>query len=406
MSLQLNEWLQNLLSMHVRLKLDITWPPLCKAVAGWHSSSRELDGAERRIQDFWSNRLVVIAASARTMFDALLSELALDPGEPIIMSAVNIQNMADIVVAHGLRIVPVDIDPKRLTPRPGALLEAQAETNARLCVVAQLFGSVSRIDDAEELRRRGVFVIEDAAQAFAGRFYRGSQLADASLFSFGPIKRCTALGGGVGVFDDADLAGRVERRLQTYQQRSDLWFRRRALKYGLLKALSIPFAYKIVMFVIEALGKDPETMIGETARGFRGKSLLDAIRIRPPNRMIELMADRISNAEDCSSRQNACIDFLARLPENLTDIGSSADKHAYWLLPIRVTDPESVVKQLRLGGFDATRGTTSLRALVPSATPMAKGLMEDIVYLPHPDGLPVPERERLVERVGALAARS
>ena len=193
MSLQLNEWLQNLLSMHVRLKLDISWPALCKAVAGWHSSGRELDIAESRIQDFWPNRHVVIAASARTVFDALLSELALDPGEPIVMSAVNIQNMADIAVAHGLRIVPVDIDPKRLTPPPGALLEAQAKTNARLCVVAQLFGSVGRIDDGEELRRRGVFVIEDAAQAFAGRFHRGSQLVDASLFSFGPIKRCTAL---------------------------------------------------------------------------------------------------------------------------------------------------------------------------------------------------------------------
>ena len=116
------------------------------------------------------------------------------------------------------------------------------------------------------------------------------------------------------------------------------------------------------------------------------------------------MADRISHAEDCSSRQNACIEFLARLPETLIDIGSSADKHAYWLLPIRVTDPESVVKELRSAGFDATRGTTSLRALVPSATPMAEGLMEDIVYLPHPDGLKVRERDRLVESVCAIAA--
>lgn len=404
LDLRLQVWPQNLLSMQVRLKLDITWSTLCQAAVGWYSSEQQLDVARSRIQDYWPNGHVVIAASARTMFDALLSELALAPGEPVIMSAINIQNMADIVIAHGLRIVPVDIDAKTLAPHPGALLEAQAETNARLCVVAQLFGAVSNIGDAAVLRQRGVFVIEDAAQAFAGTFYRGSQLVDVSLFSLGPIKRSTALGGGIGVLRDADLARRVECRLQTYQQRSNLWFRRRALKYGLLKALSIPFAYKIVVLLIEAVGQDPETMIGEAARGFSGTSLLDAIRTRPPTRMIALMADRISEARDCSKRRNVCIEFLARLPGTISDIGSSTDKHAYWLLPIRVADPVRVVKDLRLSGFDATRGTTSLRALAPTATPMAKSLMEDIVYLPHPDGLTVRQRNRLAKMVGSIAA--
>ena len=322
------------------------------------------------------------------------------------MSAVNIQNMADIVVAHGLRIVPVDIDAESLTPCPGALLEAQAETNARLCVVAQLFGSVSDINDAAALRQRGVFVIEDAAQAFAGTFHRGNQFVDASLFSFGPIKRYTALGGGIGVLEDADLARRVEGRLQTYQQRSDLWFRRRALKYCLLKALSTPFAYKIVLLLIEAVGKDPETTIGEAARGFSGASLLDAIRTSPPNRMIVLMADRISQARDAPRRRHACTEFLASLPETVNDIGSDADKHAYWLLPIRVVDPAGAVKELRSAGFDATRGTTSLRALAPASTPMAKSLMEDIIYLPHPDGLTLRQRNRLAMMVEAIAAAS
>lgn len=392
--------------MHVRLKLDITWSALCQAAAGWRSSDHKLAAARSRIQDYWSNRYVVIAASARTMFDALLTELALLPGEPVIMSAVNIQNMADIVVAHGLRVVPVDIDAGSLAPRPGALLEAQAETNARLCVVAQLFGSVSNIADAAVLRQRGVFVIEDAAQAFSGKFHRGSQQVDASLFSFGPIKRYTALGGGIGVLRDADLAHRIESRLQTYRQRSDFWFRRRALKYGLLKALSIPFAYKVVLLVIEAIGKDPETTIGEAARGFSDASLLDAIRTRPPKRMMVLMANRISQAGDYAKRRHVCTEFQARLPEALNVIGSRADKHAYWLLPIRVADPVRVVKELRSAGFDATRGATSLRALVPIATPMAARLMEDIVYLPHPDGLAPGHRNRLATMVAAIAATS
>jgi len=40
-------------------------------------------------------------------------------------------------------------------------------------------------------------LVEDCAQAFAGTQYYGYPQADVSLFSFGAIKSCTALGGAV-----------------------------------------------------------------------------------------------------------------------------------------------------------------------------------------------------------------
>ncbi len=374
------------------------------AAAGWPVSRARLERAGKSVTSGWDDRSAVIGLSERTLFDALLSELALPAGDKIVMSGVNIQNMLDIARAHGLEIVPVDIDPATLAPAPGALLTAQAKSGARLCVVAQLYGSVSRIHDAVELRTRGVFVLEDAAQAFAGQFHRGDTEADASLFSFGPIKRRTALGGGVGVFRDKDLAARIERRLASHEPRSDRWLRKRALKYLLLKTLSTPRLYGALLRMIRIAGKDPDKVIGESARGFSGPSLIESIRSRPPARMVALMARQMETTDDGASRQAICRDFLSLLPHAFTGLGRSADRHAYWLLAIRCSRSEDVLKFLRSRGFDATRGTTSLRALVPEETPDAARLIETVVYLPHPAGLPDRTRKKLAAALSDFAA--
>jgi len=249
-----------------------------------------------------------------------------------------------------------------------------------------------------------VFVLEDAAQAFAGRFHRGDADADASLFSFGPIKRRTALGGGVGVFRNRDLAEHIERRLAGNEQRSDRWLRRRALKYLLLKALSAPPLYGVLMQLIRIAGKDPDRIVGEAARGFSGPSLMASIRGRPPARLIALMARQIETTEDSSSRQTICREFLSQLPSEFTSFGINAERHAYWLLAIRCPKPDEALRILRSKGFDATRGTTSLRALDHGNTPDAARLIEAVVYLPHPAGLSNRARRKLADAVSNLAA--
>lgn len=392
------------MNVYARLKLDIGWGDLMWVATGGDVSQKQIEGARQFLAAQWPERHVVAAASVRTLFDALLSEMNLPPGASVVASGVNIANMADIVAAHDLVLAPVDIDPAGLLPTPGALLQQQGATDAHVCLVTHLFGCAGPIVDATELRRRGALVVEDAAQAFAGPDFLGGAECDVTLFSFGPIKRHTALGGGVGVFADADLARRIAVRVEGYRHQTDAWFRRRAAKYLLLKTLSLPPAYAALVVVLKLLGKDPDKMIGGAARGFSGPDLMTALRVRVADRLLVLLARRIADAgREEEKRRRIAQAFLARLPASLTAVGSSAARHAFWLLPLACSDPDRVIERLRGAGFDATRGTTSLRCLDPTL-PEATQLMRRIVYIPHPSELTEGSRERLLNAVLSATA--
>ena len=381
--------------MQCRLRFDIDWPSLFRALLGLPASKKTVERSAAQLRQFHPGKTSIASLSVRTLFDAVLSERAGKAGDTILMSAVNIRGMFDIASAHGYAIQCVDIDPQTLAPPPGALLRAQRQSGAGVCVISQLFGSANRLDEAAELRARGVFVMEDAAQSFGKDHHHGDRDADCSLFSFGPIKRYTALGGGIGVFADRELAERVEDRLRSYPKKTDGWFRRRAMKYIALKLLSSPVPYGLLIRAIERAGRDPDTTIGKLARGFGGQTLISAIRFQPPERMLVLMAQRLFSAGGESERQTRSRALLETLDPDMRHIGRRSDKHAHWLCPVYVAEPRAAVRTLRALGFDATRGATSLCVLDEKATPNAAHLLDHIVYLPSPADMNEPSRQRL-----------
>jgi perosamine synthetase len=380
--------------MHSRLKLDIGWRDLIWTAAGAPSSKQDAEDAIAAIRATFASGHVVVGLSVRTLFDALLAEMATPADAPVLMSGVNIQNMADIVRAQNLCALAVDVTGDTLAPAPGALAAGQEASGAKICVVTQLFGAANFFEDLSLLRQRGVFVIEDAAQAFADGSHIGLREVDVSLFSFGPIKRRTALGGAVAVFRDAELARRVEERLRTYPVLPEAWHRKRAAKYVVLKALSAPWVYGLLVRAIALSGKDPDAVIGAAARGFSGKAMLQAIKNQPPRRMVVLMARQIANAPSAQTRRRICDEFVGALPETAR-VGSAARDNAYWLMPVRANSPQSFVSRLRAEGFDASRGATSLRALDPERTEGARMLMDGVVYVPNPADLTSRARSKL-----------
>lgn len=180
--------------MKPRLKLDIGFKDLLSVFmpVAEDEASLRLNVAH----SFGGDRPVVIGLSVRTLFDAALTTLIPSlKTRSIVMSAVNIETMALIAESHGLTVHAVDITPETLLPSPEGLDQALKDSGARIVVIAQLYGAVSDLSAlAEVCRRHDAVLIEDAAQAFCGDFHRGDPSADLSLFSFGPVKRATALG--------------------------------------------------------------------------------------------------------------------------------------------------------------------------------------------------------------------
>ena len=83
-------------------------------------------------------------------------------------------------------------------------------------LIAHLFGTRLPLQRfAEKAQDHGLLLWEDCAQAFDGR-YAGHPEADAVMFSFGPIKTATSLGGALLRLRDCELLTRMNDPKATY----------------------------------------------------------------------------------------------------------------------------------------------------------------------------------------------
>jgi dTDP-4-amino-4,6-dideoxygalactose transaminase len=149
--------------------------------------------------------------------DALLVALmALDikPGDEIITTPYSFFATAGSIARLGARAIFVDIDAATFNILPERI-EAAITERTRAVMPVHLFGQMAEMDEIMEVaRRRGLFVIEDAAQAIGAEFKgrRAGSIGDLGCFSFYPTKNLGAFGdAGLVTTNDPQLDERVRR---------------------------------------------------------------------------------------------------------------------------------------------------------------------------------------------------
>lgn len=148
--------------------------------------------------------------------DALLVALMaidLKPGDEVITSAYSFFATAGAVARLGGVPVFVDIDPVTFNLDPAAVEKAVTK-KTRAVIPVHLFGQCADMKPIlETARRRGLRVIEDAAQAIGAEYLDGRRagaMGDIGCFSFFPSKNLGAMGdAGMVVTGDDDLAERL-----------------------------------------------------------------------------------------------------------------------------------------------------------------------------------------------------
>src|SRR5204863_9883016 len=195
--------------MWVRTQLKIGWPDLVAALAAsFYPPDRAAE--TRRAEAYFSSGDTIAVYSVRSGFDLLIQALRLKPGDEVIFSALNVRGMVRIVRHAGLVPVPVDLDLDYMAPSLEKL-DAAITSRSKVFIAAHLFGTRLDLDPLFRLAKsRGVIAVEDCAQAFNGREYRGSAEADLNMFSFGPIKTATALGGALIRVKDPALRNKMQ----------------------------------------------------------------------------------------------------------------------------------------------------------------------------------------------------
>jgi len=147
--------------------------------------------------------------------DALVLALrayGIGPGDEVVTVANTFIATGEAILLNGARPVFVDVDPDTFTMDPGAL-EAAITPRTRLVIPVHLYGHLAPMDAINRIAaRRGLPVLEDAAQAHGaeenGR--RAGALGHAACFSFYPAKNLGAYGdAGMVVSSDAAFVARV-----------------------------------------------------------------------------------------------------------------------------------------------------------------------------------------------------
>jgi len=387
-----------------RKQLDIGWSDLARGIAGvpFPASGAAAAGA-------FGADAAIRCLSARSAFDLLLEGLNLPQGSEVLVSALTIPDMARILRLHGLVPVPVDLDPASASVDP-ACLRAAITPRTRSVLVAHLFGGRAFLDPVfETARERGLFVIEDGAQAFAGPSFRGDPRSDATLFSFGPIKTATALGGGVLFARDADLRDRLRALHERWPAQSPGEYRRRLLRFAFFKALLRPSVYGLAVRLIRLSGRDHDAVVTGAARSFRRGDFRERIRRRPCAALERLMLHRVANYPGSRLEERAAqgAELLRAVPPACR-FGAEGGSHSHWVVPLVVPDPEALRRRLLAEGFDATRAASSMTPVAapsdrPETEPLrAKEAHSGLLYLP---AFPDIERREL-ERLGEIVRDS
>jgi perosamine synthetase len=342
--------------MWVRKRIDIGWSGIGYGLLRCLFPGNAVEHELRIASQLPRPEEAVICFSVRSGFDLLLTALKFPEGSEILLSAMTLGHMADIVRAHGLVPVPVDLDPDTMAPDLNAL-ERSIRPETRMLVVAHLFGGRCRMERFVEIcRRRNILLIEDMAQAFgSGRRWGGGQ-SDVAMFSFGTIKTATAGGGAVLRVRDAELGNEMRMAQAGYPLQRRMPFAIKLGRIAYLKFLGYRFPYGLFRRLCGLLRIDADLVLSRGTRAFPGTDLIAMIRRRPHPTLLALINHRIRQFDRRYLRRKTMIRRLLR--DELSGIvdmpGKNALAQTHWVFPLCLGNSGEVIRKLVAEGFDAT----------------------------------------------------
>jgi dTDP-4-amino-4,6-dideoxygalactose transaminase len=180
----------------------------------------EVAAFEREFAAYCETQSCVAVNTGTSALHLALLAAGIGPGDEVITVPFTFVATVSAIVYTGARPVFVDIDPISYTMDPSQI-EAAITPRTKALMPVHLYGQSADMEPILDVaRRRGLLVIEDAAQAH-GATYRGRRcgsMGDIAAFSFYPGKNLGAYGeGGAAVTNNPEYE-RMMRVLRDWGQ--------------------------------------------------------------------------------------------------------------------------------------------------------------------------------------------
>jgi dTDP-4-amino-4,6-dideoxygalactose transaminase len=204
------------LHREIRPALDEAWRRV--ADSGWFVLGPEVEAFEAEFAAFCGVRFCVGVGNGLEALHLLLRAYGIGPGDEVLVPSNTFIATWLAVSQAGATPVPVEPSAETHTLDPQAI-EACITSRTRAVIPVHLYGQPADMDPINDIAaRRGLIVIEDAAQAQGARHKgrRCGALGNAAGTSFYPGKNLGALGdAGAVLTDDSAIADAVK-RLRNY----------------------------------------------------------------------------------------------------------------------------------------------------------------------------------------------
>jgi perosamine synthetase len=193
----------------------LRWKDLCGGVIGTFSCNDSIRTLEEGIRlHFGVDHVFLVSSGTSALALTLLALKESSARTEVVIPAYTCFSVPAAVLKAGLRPALCDINPSTFD-FDHTLLERTLNANT-LCVIAHhLFGIPSDIERIRSLcQARGIFVVEDAAQAMgaesSGRTL--GTIGDVGIFSLGRGKNITCGSGGIMVTNSDQIARALDRQ--------------------------------------------------------------------------------------------------------------------------------------------------------------------------------------------------
>ncbi|CAF1133338.1 unnamed protein product [Adineta ricciae] len=390
----------------------------------------------------------------RTGFDLFLRVNQFPEQSEIIMSAINIPSMITLVQCHRLKVIPCDISLDTLEMNLDNVKRLITSKTVAI-VYAHIYGRCVDVSKLVDLAyESNIYFIEDCAESFSGfcscstkdnkstldmycptnlfadhhpTCYTGHPRSHLILYSFGVLKFCTSLGGGIAKISDYNLYQKMRDIFNQDPIQSIEQYATNVKKYFyLFWLLNVPYVIKPLMYLVRLFKINHMEFVVSRLRAFtkppKPEELFLSLRRQPCRPLLAFLAHRFQTYDYQHlqmQKQNALyvINQLNKTP-NIQFIGLECPIKNFWLFPIIVSKPDIFVRMLSEHHIDAYRGTTQLNVITKQLTdtdnvpvsiddchkcPNAEYLIEHVIYLPVHCYVPKQVLDRLIKVVNQTA---
>jgi perosamine synthetase len=217
---------------------DITEQDIQAVTAVLRTTSLSLGPKVREFENAISRYVgasnVIAVHSGTSALHLCIRALGISEGDEVIVPSFTFIAVANAVRYEKATPVFVDVDEQTLNLDPN-LLEAAITSRTRAIIVVHTFGCPADLSSILEIaRRHGLYVIEDACEAFGGE-YEGQKVGifgDAGVFGFYPNKQITTGEGGAVVTNNPDIAVKIRKLRNQGREDSESWFQHSELGYN------------------------------------------------------------------------------------------------------------------------------------------------------------------------------